>query len=268
MHRPTVGPMGRGRATTRAEMANRTGRPVCGGASEPDHAALLRAHPAFAGADLTMVSLVGSRAYGLHHADSDYDYRGIYQASTRDMLGLTKPKEQLESKEPDVCCFEVGKFCALALAGNPNVLEVLWATPVIDTPEGAQLRELRGAFLSERVRTAYIGYAASQLKKALSGERAAQYERRRAKAIRHLFRLALQGEQLLRTGDLTLRLGDPEQVRSYEKMDDPALQATWAQMKERLDTLPSVLPEHPDRDRIGEVIYKMRLHKLRGDLDR
>lgn len=252
--------MARGNITVRPGAPTRTtAARVAATSAMSDHAALLRGLPALAGADLALVSLVGSRAYGLHHADSDHDFRGVYQAPMRTLLGLGRPAEQLVATEPDVCCYELGKFADLALAANPNVLEILWAAPVIDSPAGAALRDIRDAFLSERVRKTYLGYTISQMNKALEGGRAALYKRRRAKAIRHLFRLHAQGLQLLTTGELTVAVADPERIRAQENLDDEGLTRACLRIRAQMEDAVSVLPVFPDRDRVDELVYRLRI---------
>lgn len=224
-----------------------------------DDEGAIRAVPALAGADLPLVSLVGSHAYGLATPESDRDYRGIYLADTTALLRLGSPADQLEANEPDICCFEIEKFCRLALAANPNVLEILWAHPVIESGVGARLRDVRQSFLSQKVRTTYTGYAFSQMKKAVE---TGQGDRRRPKAIRHLFRLYEQGAELLATGELTLRLRDPERIRAYESMDDVALKREFQSIADRVKTMTTDLPEEPDSERISELLLEIRLEQL------
>ncbi|WP_217925152.1 nucleotidyltransferase domain-containing protein [Miltoncostaea oceani] len=247
--------MGRGRSHGSLTVPNGTSRP-----GEVDHAALIRSLPVMAGQELPLVALVGSHAYGLATPESDHDYRGLYLAPTRQLLGLTSPVDQLEMKDPDICCFELEKFCRLCLAANPNVLEILWAEPVIDSPLGRRLREMRFSFLSEKVRTTYTGYAVSQLKRALATP--PESPRRREKAVRHLFRLYEQVRALLETGDMQLRVADPDRLRAYARLDDAQLNAEFERMFERVKSIPSALAPEPARAEVEAFLIEVRLDQL------
>lgn len=98
---------------------------------------LLRHDPDLASNHVALVSLIGSQAYGMATPDSDSDYRGVYVADPEILLGLDRPQPQFERKDPDITVFELGKFCELAMAANPNILEVLWgpdASPISTWP--------------------------------------------------------------------------------------------------------------------------------------
>jgi len=224
-----------------------------------DHDAAIDGIDALQGHDVGLISLVGSRAYGLHTPESDADYRGFYVAPSDDLLGLDRPVEQIEATGPvDLCVYELGKFCDLALAGNPNVLEVLWADALRVSEAGAALIDARDAFLSQRVRDTYLGYAVGQMKRALRHEADAQYVRRRQKAIRHLFRLAEQGERLLTEGTLTVAVSDPERLRALGDLDDAALGVEFERLRARLESIPTDLPPAPDRARISDLVRDIR----------
>jgi len=141
--------------------------------------------------------VVGSRAYGLDHADSDTDRRGVYLPPAVMQWSLYGVPEQLENQETDECYWELQKFLTLALKANPNVLEVL-NSPIVElvTPLGQELLELRPAFLSKLVYQTYNGYVMSQFKKL-------EQDIRNRGAIKwkhamHLVRLLLSGITVLR----------------------------------------------------------------------
>ena len=73
--------------------------------------------------------VVGSRAYGLDHDESDVDRRGVYLPPAEMHWSLYGVPEQLENTETDECYWELQKFLMLALKANPNVLEVLYSPP-------------------------------------------------------------------------------------------------------------------------------------------
>ena len=88
--------------------------------------------------------VIGSRAYGLAHADSDTDRRGIYLPPADLHWSLYGVPEQLENEETQEGYWELQKFLMLALKANPNVLECLY-TPLVEhaTPLAEELLAMR-----------------------------------------------------------------------------------------------------------------------------
>ncbi len=109
----------------------------------------------------------GSQAFGTAGPHSDVDIRGVCIPPARYLLGLDS-FEQDENRAEEIVIYSLGKFVSLALANNPNMLDILWAADedVLYTDEyGQALRDIRRAFLSRRVAQTYAGYAAAQLKR-------------------------------------------------------------------------------------------------------
>ena len=114
--------------------------------------------------------VLGSRAYGLHHEGSDYDYRGVCIAPKEYYLGLNN-FEQQESKDPDRTVFDIRKFFKLALECNPNIVEYMFLEDENIITTGDRWEEIvnnRGMFLTKRAKHRYLGYAFSQLKRVKS----------------------------------------------------------------------------------------------------
>ncbi|NET52910.1 MAG: nucleotidyltransferase domain-containing protein, partial [Merismopedia sp. SIO2A8] len=143
--------------------------------------------------------VVGSRAYGLDHAQSDTDRRGIYLPPAHLHWSLYGIPEQLENKETEECYWELQKFIILALKANPNVLECLY-TPLVETatPLAEELLAARSMFLSQLVYQTYNGYVLSQFKKMEQDLR--NQGRIRWKHAMHLIRLLLSGITILKDG--------------------------------------------------------------------
>ncbi|MGW7006642.1 DNA polymerase beta superfamily protein [Streptomyces sp. NPDC054933] len=164
---------------------------------------------------------VGSTAYGLAHEGSDIDRLGVFAAPTEAFHGLHRPAESHVTTRPDRTLQEAAKYCRLALGGSPTVTELIWLPGElydVRTPLGDELIGLRRAFLSAKaVRDSYLGYATQQFRKLRSradGQPHAETRRRAEKHARHLVRLLEQGEELHRTGRLTIALADPDRVRA------------------------------------------------------
>jgi len=145
-----------------------------------------------------LLTIAGSRAYGLHTPDSDVDVKGICIPPVRECyLGILNAFEQADSSlhlrellplltedeqeavrryclpkgrivAPEGAVYDIRKFFKLALNANPNILEVVWAPDShvrLETEEGRRLRENRSLFLSKKVAWSYQGYAYSQLRR-------------------------------------------------------------------------------------------------------
>jgi predicted nucleotidyltransferase len=167
-----------------------------------------------------LAGVVGSTAYGLAGPDSDVDRLGVFAAPTESFHGLTTPQPTFVTSKPDSTYHEAGKFCRLALTGNPTVTELLWLDSYdVMSPFGARLVKIRSAFLSrQRVRDAYLGYAEQQFRKLESrggSSFSSDTAKRTAKHARHLYRLCHQGHQLYATGELSIRVSDPEHFHDF-----------------------------------------------------
>jgi predicted nucleotidyltransferase len=109
----------------------------------------------------------GSQAFGTAGPESDTDVRGVCIPPARYLLGLSR-FDQHEDREADVVIYSLLKFVELALANNPNMLDILWAEDehVLHMDEyGEALRAARAQFLSRKVARTYAGYAEDQLKR-------------------------------------------------------------------------------------------------------
>ena len=104
--------------------------------------------------------VIGSRAYGLDHDDSDTDLRGIYLPPADLHWSLHGVPEQLERGEE--AYWEIEKFVTLALKANPNILECLYS-PMIELAEpiAQELLAMRSLFLSKLVYQTFNGYLMS-----------------------------------------------------------------------------------------------------------
>ncbi|MDH6121994.1 DNA polymerase beta superfamily protein [Kitasatospora sp. GAS204B] len=208
--------------------------------------------------------VVGSTAYGLARPCSDVDRLGVFAVATAELHGLRRPVESVVSTAPDQTWHEAAKWCRLALVCNPTASELVWLPEELyeeRTPLGEELIGLRRRFLSARaVRSAYLGYAAQQLRKLRTREAGP----RAAKHARHLVRLVEQAVELHETGELRVRLAAPERVRElgeriaeHPEIAEPLL----AEAERRLDR-PGVLPEAPDEAPVEDWLRRVRLANL------
>jgi len=188
--------------------------------------------------------VVGSRAYGLDHADSDTDRLGIFVAPTLEVAGLDwhSSKESRVQQGPegdDIAEHEVGKFLSLVLKANPTVTELLWLDDELYEYTNFWsdwIIENRKSFLgSKAVRGAYFGYATAQFKKFKNTG-----EIPKSKYARHTLRLLEQGMQILNTGHLNVKVSDPQRFFDLNDM-------TYEQTIEVLDKAVERFAERENR---------------------
>lgn len=206
--------------------------------------------------------IVGSRAYGLDHAESDVDRRGLYLPPADLQWSLFGVPEQLENDETQECYWELQKFIILALKANPNVLECLY-TPLVEhaAPLAEALREQRGMFLSKLVYQTYNGYVLSQFKK--MHHHLLNYGEVKWKHAMHLIRLLLSGITALREGYIPVRIEEHrdrllairhgqvewEEVNEWRVKLHQEFDLAFAQTK---------LPDRPDYEKANAFLVKAR----------
>lgn len=110
--------------------------------------------------------LCGSHAYGTAMPESDVDVAGVFIQPIEYFFGLQAFDILNERAEQDAAYYSLRKYCNLAVANNPNVLELLF----VDDSDVLLLhgvfrkfREKRHLFLSRRCQKTFVGYAKAQL---------------------------------------------------------------------------------------------------------
>jgi predicted nucleotidyltransferase len=211
--------------------------------------------------------VVGSRAYGLAGPGSDHDRRGVYAAPTRMFWRLDKPPTHLDGPAEEQFSWELERFCALALQGNPTVLEVLWSPLVTQvTADGEELLATRSAFLSRRVADTYGAYARDQLKRVAA--RRARTGATNHKQAMHMIRLLVAGAHVLRTGDILVDVTPLRARLLAVKSGDVPWESVAGWADELLADLAeaartTALPAEPDRAAVDALLCAVRERGLR-----
>ena len=122
----------------------------------------------------------GSTLYGLTLPSSDLDYQGIFLPNKEYVFGFKNCEEVdlsikdklnngKNSKEAiDIKYYEFRKYIKLALANNPNLLEVIFVNKeniVFINEYGKRLLEMAELFPHKGLKERFIGYALAQKKK-------------------------------------------------------------------------------------------------------
>lgn len=227
----------------------------------------------------------GSKAYGTDTPESDTDIKGFYVPPTRAILGLDQPPEQLESKDPDVVYYEIGKFVRLALKGNPAILETLWGATgreFFPHDQGElkiarrflsdardQVRYLveygKEWFLGKHLVRPYVGMARAHMHKLLGRHAESDRERRDAAHMIRVMHAALhiaESHQImvwvppsLRRELLAIRRGETPWPQVIDWFHD---------LEGRVDEafIKSDLPDGPQVDQADAWLRQMRLDML------
>jgi len=213
--------------------------------------------------------VIGSRAYGLDHADSDTDRRGIYVPPADLHWSLYGVPEQLENDDSQEVYWEIGKFLVLALKANPNVLECLF-TPLVEmaTPLAEELLAMRTAFLSRMVYQTYNGYVMSQFKRMQAHVR--NHGEVKWKHVMHLMRLLISGTTVLRDGFVPVRVEEHrERLLAIKRAE-----MTWEDVDRWRQSLHeefneafqhTSLPVRPDYEKANRFLIKVRRWAVEED---
>jgi predicted nucleotidyltransferase len=206
--------------------------------------------------------VVGSRAYGLEHDESDTDRRGVYLAPADLQWSLFGAPEQFEDNATQSCYWELQKFLTMALKANPNILECLYS-PLVEkiTPLGEELLALRPGFLSQMIFQTFNGYALSQFKKIEQDRR--NHGEVRWKHAMHLLRLLLTGAATLREGRVPVRVETHrDRLLAVKRGETPWPEVdAWRQKLHRdfeSALAGTKLPERPDYEAANGFLVKAR----------
>jgi predicted nucleotidyltransferase len=217
---------------------------------------------------LSFLVRAGSKAYGLEVEDSDDDYLGVFVPRLRDLLSIAGlPSDTHAGNDPDFTLHEIGKFCGLALKGNPAILETLWNPDVVSCDRwGRELIASRSKCLHRGSLAVYASYAEAQLKKMVRGgglhARGGVYN---GKFGLHLIRLLHAGLALAATGQVMVRVPAElaltlRRIRSGEIGMDAVVEMSGPLLEELgRKSEANDLPPQPDRAAFEDLVVRARL---------
>ncbi|HET9254096.1 MAG TPA: nucleotidyltransferase domain-containing protein [Pseudonocardiaceae bacterium] len=224
--------------------------------------------------------LVGSGVHGMSiDGQDDRDEMGVCVEPPSTVIGSGRFENYAFRTQPegvrpgpgdlDLMVYSLRKYAYLASSGNPTVLLPLFVRDehiryVNDW--GRELRGNRSLFISKRAGTRFIGYLNSQ-RRGLLGFRSGGSRNQGQADIRarygfdtkfaiHMVRLGFQGVELLRTGEITLPVPEPElswlrALRRGEHTKDDALERAEQLVQEITQLMESSwLPDKPDHPAI------------------
>lgn len=160
----------------------------------------------------------GSSAYGTSTPESDIDFRGVFLAEHKHLLGLSKVEAYTEEQPIDLQCYEFRHFISLCLKGSPLQLEMLFYPKEAIThdshPAWQKLLAIRETFLGKHLKSTLGGFAQGDIKRIAGGSLAKCGAKGKVlvekygyntKHASNAFRLLKMAEILFTTGKLVVR---------------------------------------------------------------
>lgn len=227
--------------------------------------------------------LAGSKAYGRSSTNSDTDIRGIFLPAADDVL-LQKEIDTIRLKDGDVEFHPIAKFFKLAANGNPNVLEWLFVREdhIFEMDGyGQKIRKNRSLFLSQKLFSAFFGYANGSwktLEKLLETpmEPGSNSWNKARKHAMHIERLLVQLVQILETGsfsawnpDFTEPFVTPENNEMQKPVLNPDYLGSLRSLQKRIEQAKgsTTLPEKPDYQALDQLRLEIVQDWVSASLD-
>jgi predicted nucleotidyltransferase len=159
-------------------------------------------------ARFVFLTLSGAHLYGFPSPDSDLDLRGAHMLPLEEVIGLGEPAEthqvlqgEVEGVALDCVSHDLRKYLRLLTRKNGYVLEQIFSPLVVfDGGHLTELRRLARGAMTKHVAHHYRGFLRNQ------EQLARQEEVPHTKTLLYLFRIAMTGIHLLRTGEVQASL--------------------------------------------------------------
>jgi uncharacterized protein len=212
---------------------------------------------------------------GLQHFEQ-YEFRTAEDRARHDpeadqrYQGKTPPSQPGDT---DLVIYSLRKYAALASAGNPSILVLMFAEPVVETQWGYRLRKEKDMFASREAGKRFLGYLKAQRERMLGTRGQMRVTRTElvekygydTKYAAHAIRLGIQGIEYISTGKIAL----PMELKAREACLDvkrgrfdfqdviDSIEELEEELKVQIDKSP--LPKQPDRKRIDKFIAEAYL---------
>lgn len=234
--------------------------------------------------NVLFVGVGGSWSYGTSRPESDVDLRGVFIHPTDKFLSYKRPADDSQQyvgwaysiaeangfpstnvEEHDTHFFSLQKFLHLAAKCNPNVMDLLFMPEdcvLYTTTAWVRIQDMREKFLSQKIVSPLIGFAASQVKLVRKYTREdGSKDHRRGKAIMHGYRLMHMGLTFVNEGRYVVRQdtdflnemrGSEMSVEEFEV----EMERLASEIKEAAKESP--LPEEPDYEAIDALCVELQ----------
>ena len=238
---------------------------------------------------------VGSRVHGLNVGSDDRDEMGVCIELPEYVIGLKhfeqytyRTAEERAKHDPqadqrykgrtprssrgdlDLVIYSLRKYCRLAANGNPSLLILLFARPIIETSLGNRLQSMADAFASRQAGRRFLGYLRAQRERLLGQRGQMRITRTEliekygydTKYAMQACRLGVQGLEYMHSGKLTLPVQQPYRdyllaIRNGERTLEEVtrwIEELETDLKYKIDNCS--LPPMPDMDRINKFLVE------------
>jgi len=229
--------------------------------------------------------LSGSHMHGTATPKSDRDIRGIWLPTIEECLKFKQPEEIRElPNEDDVVIPPIQKFFMLALKGNPNIIDWLFAPEesILEmTEEGERIRDSRELFIGKHVGERIRQYAKAEFRGMydVTGKTGAKRKAElkhygySPKMAMNAIRILQEGTELMETGHITLPVDNASILLKIKHGEFATYQIEngYNEAVKQFDKAfkASKLPDNPDYEGaeklminliVGDEIYKKMLH--------
>jgi uncharacterized protein len=231
-------------------------------------------------------TVVGSRLYDLALEASDTDVKAVALPSAEDLLGMDdKARKHWDGEPgvdpPDTTIYSLTKFLALLAKGNPTVTELLFV-PSETVLVTSTWWDVVGAFgrqnmITKQMLPSYFGYVKEQFCRVrdhkAQNNREVMIEKYGfdVKCASHVYRIAVQGTELMKTGVCHPRMtGFDREVALSIKRGDYNYDRTLDTLKVAMDGMKAAessctLPEAPDMKLVNDFVTKVHLSVIQID---
>lgn len=199
---------------------------------------------------LLVVAVSGTHAYGYPNRSSPIELKGLHVEPTENLVGLSVPPKahswvgEYDGYRIDYSSLELGEGCARLLRGDGSILErVMARRQLIKGDDLRRLQKVTRGVVCRRFFTHYRNFAKGVVRDMENGEQ---------RSVRHIlgvYRTALTGIHLFRTGKVVIEL--MELAKQYRLARIKELVKIYQQDSEAV-----VLPKSPWLNRI------VKLHAL------
>lgn len=192
-------------------------------------------------------SLVGSRAYGVYHEGSDYDYRGVYLYPLKSYLGLDKIKDS-KTQQGDTVYYEVTNFLRMCVNANPNILEVLFSPFKESISDyGQEIIDKRDSFLTQKVYYNYRGYYKSEYANQKNGAKSRYHVIRVQVLLRHflkygVIKITIPEDMVTPITQIKSGEGEKETFYYYYNMLEEDIHYYWSIYKKDIPEQVNITP--------------------------